>query len=117
MVDDRIEPAQSPSRLFEEVVHIDTALNRHQNMESSAESDHSDPNMLTSVECQAARGRLQWTRETLAREAGVDVGAVIAFELERSPPSPALIAALTGALEAAQMVPTSILPAGLSSTI
>jgi DNA-binding XRE family transcriptional regulator len=84
-------------------------------MGSLAESDRSDANMLTSLECQAARGRLQWTREKLAREAGVDVGAIIAFELERSPPSPALIAALTGALEAAQMIPTSTASAGLPS--
>jgi hypothetical protein len=58
--------------------------------------------MLTPMECQAARGRLQRTRERLATEAGVDVGAVLAFELERRPPEPRLIAALTGALEAAR---------------
>jgi hypothetical protein len=60
--------------------------------------------MLTPLECQAARGRLQWTRETLAREAGVAVSAVIAFELEQGPADASLVAALTGALEAAETV-------------
>jgi DNA-binding XRE family transcriptional regulator len=60
--------------------------------------------MITPMECQAARGRLQWTRERLAREAGVAVEAVIAFELEQGSPPSGLVAALTGALEAAQTV-------------
>jgi transcriptional regulator with XRE-family HTH domain len=57
--------------------------------------------MLSPTECQAARGRLQWTRERLAREAGLDVATVTTFELEQKPADPAIVAALTGALEAA----------------
>jgi len=57
--------------------------------------------MLTSTRCQAARGLLQWTRERLASEAGLDAGRVVAFELDQGPSDPATIAALTGALEAA----------------
>jgi transcriptional regulator with XRE-family HTH domain len=57
--------------------------------------------MLSPTGCQAARGRLQWTRERLAREAGLDVATVTAFELEQKPADPATVAALTGALEAA----------------
>jgi transcriptional regulator with XRE-family HTH domain len=60
-----------------------------------------DGGMLTPTRCQAARARLQWTREHLAREAGVDVARVIAFELDQQPADIATIAALTGALEAA----------------
>jgi DNA-binding XRE family transcriptional regulator len=61
--------------------------------------------MLTPFDCQDARARLQWTRERLAKEAGVEVASVVAFELEQSLGSSSLIAALTGALEAAQMLP------------
>jgi transcriptional regulator with XRE-family HTH domain len=57
--------------------------------------------MLTPTRCQAARGQLQWTRERLAREAGRDVAAVTAFELDQGPADAGTIAALTGALEAA----------------
>jgi hypothetical protein len=57
--------------------------------------------MLSPTGCQAARGRLQWTRERMAREAGLDVATVTAFELELKPADPAIAAALTGALEAA----------------
>jgi hypothetical protein len=39
--------------------------------------------MLTPLECQAARGRLQWTRQRPAEEAGVDIGSVIDFERMR----------------------------------
>ena len=60
--------------------------------------------MLTSTRCQAARGLLQWTRERLASEAGLDVGRVVAFELDQAPADPATIAALTGALEAAGVI-------------
>ena len=59
--------------------------------------------MLTPIDCQAARGRLQWTRERLAAEAGVAVSAVLAFELDQDPPEAELVAALTGALEAPQI--------------
>jgi len=34
--------------------------------------------MLSPLEYQAARARIQWTRDMLAREAGVDVSAVVA---------------------------------------
>jgi hypothetical protein len=61
--------------------------------------------MLMPVGCQAARARLQWTRERLAAEAGVTVADVIAFELEQRPADAHLIAALTGALEAAERFP------------
>jgi DNA-binding XRE family transcriptional regulator len=64
--------------------------------------------MLSPPQCEAARNRLQWTREKLADEAGIDVAAVIAFELEQRTLEPHLIAAITGALEAAQMISTSI---------
>jgi DNA-binding XRE family transcriptional regulator len=57
--------------------------------------------MLTPERSQAARGQLQWTRERLALEAGVGVQTVIEFELEQGAIAPAIIAALTGALEAA----------------
>ena len=53
------------------------------------------------MECQAARARLQWTRERLARESGLDAATVAAFELEQKPADPAIVAAPTGALEAA----------------
>jgi hypothetical protein len=52
----------------------------------------------------AARARLQWTRERLALEAGIDVAQIISFELEQSPAPRNVIATLTGALEAAQNV-------------
>jgi DNA-binding XRE family transcriptional regulator len=64
------------------------------------------------MDCQAARGRLQWTREHLAREAGVDVTSVIDFELEHTAPERRLIAAISGALEAALMIPASSSRAG-----
>jgi transcriptional regulator with XRE-family HTH domain len=64
--------------------------------------------MLTPMDCQAARGRLQWTRERLAAEAGVAASAVLAFELEQAVPQPGLVAALTGALEAAEMTLSSV---------
>jgi len=64
--------------------------------------------MLTPMDCQAARGRLQWTRERLAAEAGVAASAVLAFELEQAVPQPGLVAALTGALEAAEMNSSSV---------
>ena len=57
--------------------------------------------MLTPSRCQAARGLLQWTRERLARESGLDAALIAAFELEQRPVDAAAIAALTGALEAA----------------
>jgi DNA-binding XRE family transcriptional regulator len=69
------------------------------------ESRHLGLAMLTPMECQAARARLQWTRDTLAREAGVEVSTIIAFELEQGPAPTVVVAALTGALEAAQMTP------------
>jgi transcriptional regulator with XRE-family HTH domain len=60
-----------------------------------------DGGMLSPTGCQAARGRLQWTRDRLAREAGLDVATVMAFELDQTPADAAVLAALTGALEAA----------------
>ena len=57
--------------------------------------------MLTPSRCQAARGLLQWTRERLACESGLDVAQVAAFELDQGPADTAAVAALTGALEAA----------------
>ena len=64
---------------------------------------HIKADMLTPTQCQAARADLQWTREKLAAEAGIALSEVIAFELEQKPVSAAIIAALTGALEAARM--------------
>ena len=58
--------------------------------------------MLTPMECQEARPRLQWTRERLANEADVNIDAVIGFELGLSQPPTHIVAALTGALEAAE---------------
>jgi DNA-binding XRE family transcriptional regulator len=63
--------------------------------------------MITPTDCLAARGRLQWTREHLAKEAGVTVATVIDFELEYLAPEPRLIASISGALEAALMMPSS----------
>jgi hypothetical protein len=60
-----------------------------------------DGGMLTPTRCQAARGLLQWTRERLARESGVDLALVVAFELDQLSADTATIAALSGALEAA----------------
>ena len=57
--------------------------------------------MLTPIACLAARSRLRWTREKLAEEAGLSVADVTAFELDQRPTARQLIAALTGALEAA----------------
>lgn len=60
------------------------------------------PQTRKPMECQAACAKLQWTHKRLAREAGVAVDAVAAFELEQGSPHPELVAALTGALEAAE---------------
>jgi transcriptional regulator with XRE-family HTH domain len=60
--------------------------------------------MLTPIDCLAARSRLRWTREKLANEAGLSVADVTAFELDQGPLARQLIAALTGALEAAQAI-------------
>jgi hypothetical protein len=57
--------------------------------------------MLTPTACLAARSQLRWTREKLADEAGLSVADVTAFELDQGPMARQLIAALTGALEAA----------------
>lgn len=74
--------------------------------------------MMTPIECQAARAELQWTRERLAREAGVEIGAIVAFELETTSPQPSLVAAITGALEAARTIlpPRPTLPGRVVST-
>ena len=60
-----------------------------------------DVRMITPAQCRAARGLLQWTREQLAKESGLSVTTVTAFELESRQSSRTTIAQLTGALEAA----------------
>jgi DNA-binding XRE family transcriptional regulator len=57
--------------------------------------------MLTPNLCREARSLLQWAREQLAKEAGLGITTVTAFEVESRQPTRSTIAQLTGALEAA----------------
>ena len=60
--------------------------------------------MLTPNLCRDARSLLQWTREQLAKEAGLAITTVTAFELESRQSTRSTVAQLTGALEAAGIV-------------
>lgn len=43
--------------------------------------------VITGPQCRAARALVEWTRETLARNAGVDVAAIEAFERKLDVPT------------------------------
>jgi transcriptional regulator with XRE-family HTH domain len=57
--------------------------------------------MITSAQCRAARGLLQWSQQKLAQKAGVGVVTVIQFENEGVQPRRATLQVLRHALESA----------------
>jgi transcriptional regulator with XRE-family HTH domain len=59
---------------------------------------------LTPAQCRAARGLLAWTQQQLADAAQVGVVTVLQFELGKTRPIRATIAAILAALEAAGIV-------------
>jgi transcriptional regulator with XRE-family HTH domain len=60
--------------------------------------------MITAEQSRMARGALNWTVDTLAREANVGEATVRRFEQGRAVPIPATLAAIQRALEAAGVI-------------
>lgn len=57
--------------------------------------------MITGPQCRAARALVEWAREVLARNAGVDAAVIEAFERKLGDPEPDERRRLQDALEAA----------------
>ena len=57
--------------------------------------------MITSAQCRAARGLVQWSQQKLAEEAGIGVVTVIQLENEVGQPRRATMQVLRNAFEAA----------------
>lgn len=57
--------------------------------------------MVTPAQCRAARGLLDWSRQTLADKAGVSLRTLTYFEGGKRRPVPAVMAAVVAALERA----------------
>ena len=57
--------------------------------------------MITSAQCRAARGLLQWSQQKLAKEAGFGVVTVIQLENEGGQPRRATLQVLRNAFESA----------------
>lgn len=58
------------------------------------------PNVITGPQCRAARALVEWSRDILARNAGVDTAVIEAFERKIAEPAEADRLALRQALEA-----------------
>ena len=59
---------------------------------------------LTSAQCRAGRGLIDWSRDQLARQAGIAVRTVMHFERGARGPRPATEDALRRALEAGGVI-------------
>jgi transcriptional regulator with XRE-family HTH domain len=57
--------------------------------------------MITSAQCRAARGLVQWSQQKLAKQAGIGVVTVIQLENEVGQPRRATLQVLRNAFEAA----------------
>ncbi len=56
---------------------------------------------LTSAQCRAARALLDWTQQSLAKEAGVSESSVVDLERERRAVSPEILGRIAAALKRA----------------